>query len=394
MGPWRSRKKEEFMSVLDQLIDELGRRANGETNHNDETAFVDDAASSEAIVLVETMLEGARGLRNTEDCGDPGAEVQEPLTPEEESLMDDLERIILPDNNLLPVAFLEEGAETQKAVGRIALKRAHAGLPAGSGWGTGSLVADDLLLTNNHVIPNVAFAKQVKVEFNYQNEIDGTPTTPDTYDLDPDSVFITNAALDYTLVRVKCRRLFLPRLPFRPVISPNGETMFEFVEHQNENDPIALTPDPLNPNPGVIDPGLVVRPPLTTTGLNFRFCMKPGPRWGHLQLPRGRVLLRNGMHLNIVQHPRGRRKEVAVQQNRLDQQFSTRVRYTTDTEPGSSGSPVFNNRWDIIALHHAGGQRNPDGTWRNNQGIPINRIVSDLRTQLAGQAAVRTQLGI
>lgn len=393
------------MSVLDQLIEELGQRANGGSTGSESSAseshtydhgdseVVEDGVSEEAVAFVETMLEGARCLRNTAECGDPGAELQESLTPEEESMMDDLERIILPDNNLLPVAFLEEGAQTQKAVGRIALKRAHRGLPAGSGWGTGSLVADDLLLTNNHVIPTAAFAKQVKVEFNYQNEIDGSPTTPDTYDLDPDSVFITDAGLDYTLVRVKCRSLFVPRLPFRPVLTPNGETMFEFVEGGAENGTAALTPNPLGPDVTTFDPGVALRPPFTN-GLNFRFCIKPGPRWGHLQLPRGRVVMRNGMHLNIVQHPRGRRKEVAVQQNRLDAQFSNRVRYTTDTEPGSSGSPVFNNRWDILALHHAGGERNPDNTWKNNQGIPIARIVSDLRTKLAGQAAVRTQLGI
>jgi V8-like Glu-specific endopeptidase len=31
------------------------------------------------------------------------------------------------------------------------------------------------------------------------------------------------------------------------------------------------------------------------------------------------------------------------------------VQYTTDTLPGSSGSPVFNDNWEVVALHHAGG---------------------------------------
>jgi endonuclease/exonuclease/phosphatase family metal-dependent hydrolase len=52
------------------------------------------------------------------------------------------------------------------------------------------------------------------------------------------------------------------------------------------------------------------------------------------------------------------------------------VRYRTDTEPGSSGSPVFNNSWDLVALHHAGWR---DGTnTATNEGIRLAAIVSHL----------------
>ena len=30
-----------------------------------------------------------------------------------------------------------------------------------------------------------------------------------------------------------------------------------------------------------------------------------------------------------------------------------RLRYQTNTEDGSSGSPVFNREWRVVALHHA-----------------------------------------
>ena len=101
-------------------------------------------------------------------------------------------------------------------------------------------------------------------------------------------------------------------------------------------------------------------------------------------------------HLNIVQHPRGRRKEVALQDNRITKIFTNVVHYTTDTEPGSSGSPVFSNAWDLIALHHAAGEKQ-NGQWISNEGIRVDKIVADLRSHFGGSPsgnAVLTELGI
>ena len=56
----------------------------------------------------------------------------------------------------------------------------------------------------------------------------------------------------------------------------------------------------------------------------------------------------------------------------------------TDTERGSSGSPVFNNDWKVIALHHAGKTEEDGGLVINpatgekrgaNEGILIKNIV-------------------
>lgn len=342
------------------------------------------------------VTEGVVAHRKTTSCDDPGAEETMELSVDDEEAIEALERIIPGDNNLLPVAFLERGVTTQKAVARIALKQARGTLPAGAGWGTGWLVANDLLITNNHVMPTARDAHRLRAEFNYQNKVDGTPDVADVYDFDPDSFFLTNRELDYTVVRVSCRNLFVPNAPFQLGVASNGEIQFELVD-TSESDLIGFTPDPNGPAVPPAGLGnLAAQLGLGLPGQRFRFppiCVKPGSRWGHISLPPGRIRLRNKMHLNVVQHPRGRRKEIAMQQNRLDRQFGNVIRYTTDTEPGSSGSPVFNNSWEVLALHHAGGDK-VDGEWVNNEGIRIDRIVDDVQRRLPVGNSVRRQLGV
>ena len=61
-----------------------------------------------------------------------------------------------------------------------------------------------------------------------------------------------------------------------------------------------------------------------------------------------------GEWLTVIQHPEGKRKQVCVRENQLMKRDDDVLWYTTDTQPGSSGSPVFNNDWYVVALHHAG----------------------------------------
>lgn len=84
--------------------------------------------------------------------------------------------------------------------------------------------------------------------------------------------------------------------------------------------------------------------------------------------------------VNIVQHPRGRRKEIAIHENQVKRVQQKTVRYITDTEPGSSGSAVFNNQWELVALHHAGVyiKENNKVVGAENEGIRISAIVDHL----------------
>lgn len=95
-----------------------------------------------------------------------------------------------------------------------------------------------------------------------------------------------------------------------------------------------------------------------------------------------------GEFANIIQHPRGRFKEVVLRENRLVNRFDDALHYLADTERGSSGSPVFNSEWQMIALHHWGapwidgrGASDPSSV-EINEGIRISSIVRELRAQM------------
>jgi len=61
-----------------------------------------------------------------------------------------------------------------------------------------------------------------------------------------------------------------------------------------------------------------------------------------------------GESVTIIQHPKGEDKQIALNANEVIGQLKQHLFYTTDTEPGSSGSPVFNKDWKVVAIHHAG----------------------------------------
>ncbi|MFQ5962383.1 MAG: trypsin-like serine peptidase [Candidatus Methylomirabilales bacterium] len=356
----------------------------------------------EAIgAVVRNITEGAHLRKSYKDFEDPGPEV-DIGTDSRVAIADisNMERIINPDNNLLPVHFLEEGGLVQKAVARVTLTDPYGGLPAGSGWGTGFMVSPSLFLTNNHVIPDVAFARKVEMQFNFQFDYKGNPLTVDTFAPDPDDLFYTNVGLDFTLVRLDphCQSTF------QPVGAFTGGAFREAV--------VGRGPAPA----GIMPQGIAGAPssPSTPMPPDFagqsewgwpwsgrpwlpRICWHAGNSWGHLQLS-DTMTFATDQHINIIQHPQGRRKEVALQQNRLTNVYPERVRYTTDTEPGSSGSPVFNNEWDLIAIHHAAGDYDPiNSVWLSNEGMRIDKIVGDLRSQFSGTTtgtAVLTELGI
>jgi V8-like Glu-specific endopeptidase len=80
----------------------------------------------------------------------------------------------------------------------------------------------------------------------------------------------------------------------------------------------------------------------------------------------------------VIGHPGGRSLTFSLADNLVLGFQSPKLHYRAPTEGGSSGSPVFTEDWDVLALHHAGGEEMPRltgaGTYPANEGIWIDAI--------------------
>nr|WP_042180580.1 trypsin-like peptidase domain-containing protein [Kibdelosporangium sp. MJ126-NF4]CEL14461.1 hypothetical protein [Kibdelosporangium sp. MJ126-NF4]CTQ88826.1 hypothetical protein [Kibdelosporangium sp. MJ126-NF4] len=88
------------------------------------------------------------------------------------------------------------------------------------------------------------------------------------------------------------------------------------------------------------------------------------------------VTVRAGDRVSIIQHPHGLPKKIAMHHNVVKYVDDDVVQYWTDTEAGSSGSPVFDDCWRVVALHHKWVPTSEDdGTAYRNQGRAIGRVL-------------------
>ncbi|MBF8193318.1 trypsin-like peptidase domain-containing protein, partial [Nonomuraea sp. K274] len=200
--------------------------------------------------------------------------------------------------------------------------------------GTGFLVSPRLLLTNHHVLPDATAASSVFVEFDAQVTIDNVPDLARRFTLAPDTFFVADHDLDFALVLVSP--------------GPDGQSLGE------------------------------------TFG------------WNRLSAQTGKLVI--GEPVNIIGHPSGRLKEISIRENRLEARLDDFLQYQTDTEPGNSGSPVFNDQWEVTALHHSGVPRTDDQgrvlrrdgqiwqegdgddaiDWISNEGVRVSVILKHL----------------
>ncbi|TLX73486.1 endonuclease I [Labilibacter sediminis] len=102
-----------------------------------------------------------------------------------------------------------------------------------------------------------------------------------------------------------------------------------------------------------------------------------------------------GECVNLVQHPAGEPKQIVIRNNKIIGIKDEFVHYVADTMKGSSGCVVYNDNFEVVALHHAGKPARDshgnilltDGTvwdgsrltmdmihWEANEGIRISKI--------------------
>lgn len=195
---------------------------------------------------------------------------------------------------------------------QLALKKQDAVCHLNMGPSTGFMIADDILMTCNHVLPDKQIARLCRATFNLRLDEKRMPLSIDEYHLDPDKFFETDPVLDITVVK--------------------------------------------------------------TAG-------KPGAKakWGFIQPTKAAPQVGNSAI--IIQHPSQLRyKKIALGDMEIKYVDEREIQYLSDTLPGSSGSPIFNDDFSLIGVHRAGDGNPDDNQYFRNEGIHINAIVDFLQT--------------
>ena len=197
---------------------------------------------------------------------------------------------ILFEDDMLPYGYLEAGYAAGRAVARLRTPRYESGTATGKKyWGTGWLLTESLLITNHHV-------------FNARDDYQPAASTDDfrqqamktAVQFDVDSA---NADTDPT--------------PVKELLHWDADLDYAVVRVP----PQARRPLPLEPQAFFVKPNEVAP-------------------------------------LNIIQHPNGQSKRIAIRNNLATTAASIdQIRYFTSTLGGSSGSPILNDEWKVVGIH-------------------------------------------
>jgi endonuclease G, mitochondrial len=227
-----------------------------------------------------------------------------------------------------------QGVAFLEAAAAAALPVARVATAQGMYQGSGFMVSDRLFLTNQHVLKDATAAGQFVLEFNYQTNHLGVPRDASRFKIDAGAFYLSSAEndLDFALVAVGER-----------ISGPDDLDHFGFLPLSAKDDKHML-----------------------------------------------------GEWVNIIQHPDGNYKQVVLRQNDLVLRIGRVLHYVADTSNGSSGSPVFNDQWQVVALHHYGlpflevmnnsGQRLDQNV---NEGVRISAILSRLASMVPGLTPAR-----
>ncbi|MDH5520303.1 MAG: serine protease [Acidimicrobiia bacterium] len=242
-----------------------------------------------------------------------------------------LEAFVSDNQSLLDVqVWRERMTKAEWAVCRVDIDQV--------GTGTGLLVGPDAVLTNYHVVEQL---------------IDGS-VTPD---------------------QVSC--LFDFKMVDKVVTAPGQRVGLadKAVIASSPYSQVDLEPDPKSGSPGADELDFALLRLAEPAGDLSVGSGDGGESRGWITVPAGPIRYESMKGIAILQHPNRDPLKLALgmEQNIEVNDVGNRLRYTVPTLPGSSGSPVFNVNWDLVALHHSGDPNLIKPAF--NEGIPIGVIV-------------------
>ncbi len=240
--------------------------------------------------------------------------------------------------------------------------------------GTGFLVGRDHILTNNHVLPDTKHADKHIVRFRYEVDLQGRELDFVDHRLDSTFFYTDERDLDYTLAKLLPLSETVRKQHGLPFLEAGNN--FGWLQMLREEDGAVAIPyiptikraqllrqfrkqikvlsenfKPTQGIPGEYDPNLLAYENQWARNLrrDLNFC-------DNLEQTVKEWLERqglNGQNVSLIQHPKGARKEVVLYGNQVQAIYPNWIQYQTDAEPGSSGSPLFNDQWQLVGLHHS-----------------------------------------
>ena len=191
--------------------------------------------------------------------------------------------------------------------------------------GSGFLIHGGLLVTNHHLLPQPPAPGRMSVQFGWRRTEEGKLEDGVTFSLDADRFWLTSPTSE-----LDCTIVALGELASGSGAAPQP------VALNDRNDKHAL-----------------------------------------------------GISLNLIHHPNGAPQQITLRNNALLARHEQLLHYAADTDGGSSGAPVFNDSWQLVALHH-GGVESDDG-WVN-EGVRISAISDWLKGELPKLPAAQQDL--
>jgi hypothetical protein len=250
-----------------------------------------------------------------------------------------LERTIKEQNPYLDVEIF------RTKLGQIETQVCRIEIPTGRGtvFGTGFLLGPDVLMTNHHVM-DVVISGKVQPDaaifrFDYKRISEAVISQGAVFKLAADWLIDASPPSDVDSKREP-----------KPGVPNTDELDYAIVR--------------LDGSPGASPAG-------------HKPDSKDPPRgWISVETP---VSVAPSSPLLIMQHPDAAPLKLALDMSGVIglNGNATRLKYTINTEGGSSGAPCFNADWNLVALHHSGDPNfDADHKPEYNEGIPMEAILN------------------